>query len=62
VDSDSLRTRRETLRRTTEIWLLELMLARGADVILRPHEHLRLLEARALIEELSDELVRAAVS
>jgi hypothetical protein len=62
VDTNSLRAQREAIRRRTEAWLLEVMLARGAGAILAPHEHLRVLQARKDIEELSDQLTWAAAT
>ncbi len=62
TDPDLLRQRRDDIRRRTEAWLLDLMLANGAGRILTPAEHVCLLEARAEIEALSRQLEWAALS
>lgn len=61
MDASSLRAQREAIRRNTQSWLLDLMLDHGADAVLTPAQHLRVLQARKDIESLSDQLM-AAVS
>ena len=62
TDPDVLRERRDDIRRRTEAWLLDLMLANGAGMVLTPAQHLQLLQARKQIEHLTDQLAWAAVT
>ncbi|WP_406816188.1 hypothetical protein [Mycobacterium sp. M23085] len=62
MDADSLRAQREAIRRKTQSWLLDIMLAHGAGAVLTRRQHLRVLQARKDIETLSDQLTWAAVS
>jgi hypothetical protein len=62
MDADALRQQRASIRRDTEVWLLDLMVAAGAGAVLAPDQHLRVLQARKAIEILSCQLVDQALT